>query len=212
MAVKQWRDTLRLAPDHGLAYFHLGELAANGHSCFGPEELARLSDLVKSGQGSALDRSHYCFALGAALDRQSRFDEAFPYFREANDLRKGLLQQQGRAFDARALRAKVDHVIAAFDEGFFRQAKDWGADTQMPIFVFGMPRSGSTLAVQILSSDPQVRGAGETQEFPRLLASLANGQGISLANHPFVRDQSTGANWQMSTLRRLPRSAKGQPV
>ena len=209
LAAKQWRETVRLAPDHGLAYFHLGELAANGHACLGPDELARLNDLVKSGKGSALDRSHYCFTLAAALDRQGRFDEAFSHYREANDLRKRLLQKQGRAFDARRLQAKVDHVIATYDEDFFRRANDWGADTQMPIIVVGMPRSGSTLAVQILSSDPQVCGAGESQEFPRLLATLADKERISLATQAVIRDQATARTLAASYLAGLSALGRG---
>jgi hypothetical protein len=124
-----------------------------------------------------VERSLFCFTLAGEHARAGHTDEAFAAYRQAYELRRGLLQDRGQAFDAARHRAYVDRLIAAFDPAYFRRAAGWGSDSELPVFVVGMPRSGSTLVEQILASHPQVFGAGELGELPRLTARLAKAAG-----------------------------------
>src|SRR5262249_52167108 len=82
------------------------------------------------------------------------------------DLRKSVLRERNQAFDAAQHEALVDSIIATQDEAYFEQTRGWGIPTDLPVFVVGMPRSGSTLVEQILASHPRVFGAGELGEVP----------------------------------------------
>jgi hypothetical protein len=81
-------------------------------------------------------------------------------------------QQTGAAFDAAAHRRRVDWLIRTFTPEFFRQVEGVGLDPETPVFIVGMPRSGTTLVEQILSRHPQVFGAGELRDVDRLAEAL----------------------------------------
>lgn len=104
-------------------------------------------------------RIRYCFALGKALDDIGEFDRAFAAYDEGNRLQhKALPMDEARAD------AMLDEILRVFDEKFFSERADWqgAADSRRtPIFIVGMPRSGTTLLEQILCSHPSVHGAGE---------------------------------------------------
>src|SRR5207253_8287090 len=117
-------------------------------------------------------RSQCAFALGSVLHKQGRYDEAFAYFQEGNDLRQLLLAQSGQAFDAAAHEALIDRIIATYDGAYFGRVGEWGLETELPVFIVGMPRSGSSVVEQILASHPRVYGAGEVGEVPLYIPRL----------------------------------------
>jgi tetratricopeptide (TPR) repeat protein len=171
-AVAHFRATLRIQPDHTMAYYNLSELAADGRYEFPPQDIANLRNLLAHEHASPLMRSVAGFALGAVLDAQGAYDEAFPVFAQANELRLQYLRATNRSFDPARHRAFVDDIIATFDRAYFERVQDWGTDTDLPVFVLGMPRSGTTLVEQILASHPAVFGAGELGEFPRIMSQV----------------------------------------
>jgi tetratricopeptide (TPR) repeat protein len=166
-SIQKLREILKLQPDHALAYFSLSEFAAEGRYQFTAEELWRIRSLIASERSHALVRSFCCFALASVLNKQGAYDDAFAYCKQGNDLRLGLMQAQNQAFDARANEAFVGRIIATEDAGYFQRTRGWGVITDLPIFIVGIPRSGSTLIEQILASHPQAFGAGETGAFCR---------------------------------------------
>jgi tetratricopeptide (TPR) repeat protein len=176
-AVSQYRKTLQLQPNHALVFYNLSQLVADGRAVFTLEELARLRGLVANYVGSAVERSTLAFALAAVLERQGAYDEAFQFYHRANEGRRQCLLEGNSAFDRMRYRAQVDRVIATFDEAYFRTVQNWGTNTDLPIFVLGMPRSGTTLVEQILASHPEVFGAGELGELPRIMLGLAQEPG-----------------------------------
>ena len=98
------------------------------------------------------------YALGKYFDDLGRHDEAFRHFRTANELTK----RHGAVYDGEKLRRRIDGLIAAFDGQFVRTPPRASASaSERPVFVLGMPRSGTSLAEQILASHPAVFGAGE---------------------------------------------------
>ena len=166
-AIAQFREALRLKPDHAMASYNLSELAGAGRHEFTAAELENIKAQTRSGRLPPADRVLHGFALGTVLDKQKAYDEAFGYFQEANDLQRRILEESKAAFDARLHEAQVANIIALYDGAFFEKAKNWGSDSEMPVFIVGMPRSGSTLVEQIVASHPRVFGWGESGDMHR---------------------------------------------
>ncbi|MGA2343962.1 MAG: tetratricopeptide repeat protein, partial [Steroidobacteraceae bacterium] len=97
------------------------------------------------------------FALGKYFDDVERYDEAFAHYLQAHELAK----RYGWKYDADKQARRVDRLISIFDAQFVRAAAARGSPSELPVFVIGMPRSGTSLAEQILASHPAVFGAGE---------------------------------------------------
>ena len=137
-----------------------------------PGEVERLSALAAGANAPATDRIAAGFALGKLLDEAERYDEAFEAYRAANDL---VLATTGKRYDRAALTAEVDRIIAA------APLPEAGNRSELPVFVVGMPRSGTSLVEQIAASHPLVHGAGELKDIGRIAASLNPGNARVLA-------------------------------
>lgn len=114
------------------------------------------------------------YALGKYFDDMEQYQSAFRHYREANELTK----RYGSSYDGAKLAARVDRLIGRFDAAFMRELPSHEAMqseaslSNRPIFIIGMPRSGTSLAEQILASHPQVFGAGEVRFWDDAFASL----------------------------------------
>jgi tetratricopeptide (TPR) repeat protein len=179
-AVAHYREALRLQPDQVHAYYSLSQLAAEGKYAFTPADHEQLRALLVSPSLSDLSRSVAGFALGTVLDAQGAYAEAFACFEQANELRRHWQRFNKRTFDADGHAALVNEAIATFDRAYFQRMRLWETATELPIFIVGMPRSGTTLVEQILASHPQVYGAGELGEFARIMYRLAGRNGNAL--------------------------------
>jgi tetratricopeptide (TPR) repeat protein len=113
-------------------------------------EMLRRNDLTNR------QRINLCFVVGRALDGLGDYEQAFDYFSRANKLRRA-----GLSFDRQRQRRFTQTMIDCCNSGFFSQRTDYGLSAEAPIFIIGMPRSGTTLVEQILSAQPQVFAAGE---------------------------------------------------
>ncbi|HKJ21480.1 MAG TPA: sulfotransferase, partial [Gammaproteobacteria bacterium] len=105
------------------------------------------------------------FMLGRLYDSAKEYDKAFPHFRTANGL-------STRRFDLAQFERYVDAIITTFSADFMARAPRAGNRSQRPVFIVGMPRSGTSLVEQILASHPDVFGAGELEEMHRIVADL----------------------------------------
>ncbi len=97
------------------------------------------------------------YALGKYFDDVREYDTAFGHFRLANELTK----RYGSTYDRARLTARVDEIIGRFDAQFLHRHQAGGSGSELPVFIIGMPRSGTSLTEQILASHPAVFGAGE---------------------------------------------------
>ncbi len=103
------------------------------------------------------DKAPYIhFALAKALEDCGDYVRAFEHLRQGNALKRGQIQ-----YDEPAIIELFQRVSAVFDRSLFDRFDGEGDPSSVPIFVLGMPRSGSTLIEQILASHPQIHGAGE---------------------------------------------------
>jgi tetratricopeptide (TPR) repeat protein len=126
------------------------------------EELARKSEALLPVQRCQLN-----FALAKAYDDLGRFDEAFACLRRGNALKR-----QRIAYDEVAVLGFFDRVRAIFDRTLLEARAESGCASSLPIFIVGMPRSGTTLVEQILASHPAVHGAGELRDLDLLVGEL----------------------------------------
>ena len=125
------------------------------------EALARRDDLPPD------RRSLLLFALAHAYERAGRHDESFPYLLEANRLRRSQI-----SYDERPGRRRFERVRHFVTAELIAEKSGQGALSELPIFILGFPRSGTTLVEQILASHPAVHGAGELTYMGELAAGL----------------------------------------
>jgi tetratricopeptide (TPR) repeat protein len=121
------------------------------------------------------------YALGKYFDDVKQFDAAFASYRQANELTR----RYGSRYDRAGLTERVDRIIKSFDAAQIRQCQSRGNASERPVFIVGMPRSGTTLTEQILASHPAVFGAGELTFWQTALtayeaAELKGGEGATL--------------------------------
>lgn len=117
------------------------------------EELLKLSTLEKLSEDNKV-LVHY--ALGKTFDEQKNYTDAFTHFKIANDIKKAR-----SPYDRAIAENHFKEMINLFTPDFLRSHKNFGTERDLPILIVGMPRSGTTLTEQILSSHPDILGAGE---------------------------------------------------
>ena len=164
-AADLYRRALARDPDSPEAWLHLSEIERFPP---GAPEIDRMEALLgRLGEGSQV-AAPLLFALGKAYDDIGEYDRAFARLDRANRIVAARLR-----YDPAKDEAWADRVIGGFDAATLRAKEGQGDPSPLPLFILGMPRSGSTLAEQILASHPQVHGAGEIAEVGRMLDDLA---------------------------------------
>jgi Flp pilus assembly protein TadD len=168
----EFETALSVDPNSSRALAGLAGLAEHGHHQLDDTDVARLRELLTRTDLPPEDVLRVHYALARALDNAGACDEAFEHYRQANELRKRELAARGIVFDRTDFPRQVDRLIDVFSRDFLARTAGWGMETDLPVFVVGMMRSGTTLAEQILASHPQVFGAGELTEITALLRTL----------------------------------------
>ncbi len=102
------------------------------------------------------DLINYHFGLGNIYEKNSSYDEAFIHYKKANDLVRGSINYSRKGFSSH-----VDRLISTYTTDYIKKIKEYGNKSDVPVFVVGMPRSGTTLVDQIISSHPDVSSVGE---------------------------------------------------
>jgi tetratricopeptide (TPR) repeat protein len=163
------RETLRRAAECGanpgpawLAYSDLVKFQSGDPAVAAME--ARLAEIERR---QPADAQPLHFALGKAYLDIGDSERAFAHLDAGNRLKRALL-----AYDADADRTHSAAVAAAFPAEIFERFAGAGARSATPIFVVGMPRSGTTLIEQILASHPAVHGAGELHALPEIVGGM----------------------------------------
>jgi len=121
--------------------------------------------LLKNERLSQSDHISLDYMLGALYDKQDDYDNAFQHYHNAN------LTLENR-FDRDGFARMVDNLINDFNVESIEQMPTSGCDSEVPVFIVGMPRSGTSLVEQILSSHPKVYGAGELNDIKNLASTL----------------------------------------
>jgi len=169
--IAAYRHSLALAPGFGEAWWSLANLKTIH---FAPADLAAMQSQLARTDLSADDRLHLHFALGKALEDAEQFEASFDHYAEANRVRRAIVP-----YDAAATTEYVERVSSIFTEDFVEPRRDWGCEAEDPIFVVGLPRSGSTLVEQILASHSAVEGTMELPDVIDIARSLATRPGTT---------------------------------
>lgn len=194
-----FEKAVALEPDNPLHHRALADAKTFGE---GDPQIAQMEAVLRR----ALPREgriNLHFALGKAYDETGRYADAFANFEKGNKLWRSMT-----AYDEAAEIASLEAVANAFPPGLFETLQGAGHPSELPVFVFGMPRSGTTLVEQILASHPQVFGAGEIGDIGVIAAGgylPANRTAFSLAPEA-LRD--TGARYAEKLRARAPEAAR----
>ena len=135
--------------------------------------IARIETLLADKELGEKDRCNLHFALGKAYDDLGERERAFENFASANRLKRATLD-----YDPAKLEDQFGEICRTFDAAFFAARRGYGDPCERPVFLVGMPRSGTTLVEQILASHGQIFGAGELPIIGRLAARLHRELGV----------------------------------
>jgi tetratricopeptide (TPR) repeat protein len=156
-----YRECLRLDPKYADAYWSLADLK---NYSFSDTEVQAMQSLLASPPAAATDQAQLHFALARALEQRERYPEAFHHYAAGNTLRR-----RTSPFSIEQFESKSRRIRACFDRDFFAARAAAGCEDPAPIFIVGLPRSGSTLVEQILASHSRVEG---TMELHNILAMV----------------------------------------
>lgn len=160
---KRWlHRTLTLAPGHAGV---LRELAQLKGLAPGDPHFTGLMDAIADDTDSPRRRAVLHMAAGASCHNVKAYEDAFEHYRTGNLLKDVV-------FDIRGYAGQIDSLIETFDAAHFARSACWGNPSEAPVFILGMPRSGTSLVEQILASHSSVHGAGEREEMLQLADGL----------------------------------------
>ncbi|HEY8698227.1 MAG TPA: sulfotransferase [Rhizomicrobium sp.] len=163
-AIATYRRAIELFPELGVAYWSLANLGAVR---FSDGDIAAMEAQAARADLPAGARVQFHYALGRAFEDRGAFERSFQHFRNGADLWRSTIE-----YDAASTLALTVAVKSLFTREFFAARASWGSLSRDPIFIVGMPRSGSTLVEQILSSHSAVEGTMELPDLPALAKRL----------------------------------------
>jgi tetratricopeptide (TPR) repeat protein len=181
---KEARTALRLEPRCGGAY----EQLANGLRKKLPEaDVEKMKELLAAGpEVREAARLSVLYGLGTWSDQVGQFELSAKCLDEANTLQHKALVQRGLAYNPAVHTEWVSQLLSVFTPAHFERTRGWGNDTDVPVFVLGLPRSGTTLAEQVLASHPSIHGADELRLARESYYALAATMGVDGEPHEAV--------------------------
>ncbi len=156
-ALREYRAAIALKPDFGEVYWSMANLKVFR---FEPKEVAAMEEQLKREDLPESANVHFRFALGKAYEDAGEFDRAWAHYHSGNQRQRPLVSYDPVGFESRH-----EQIAEVFSREFLERYAGQGFASDAPIFIVGLPRSGSTLIEQILASHSQVEG---TLELPTL--------------------------------------------
>jgi tetratricopeptide (TPR) repeat protein len=172
-AEKCFRTALQHEPNHAGA---MAQLATMLRSKLPDEDLAALRRLLDEPDMLDGKRAVLHFGLAQALDARKQYAEAAEHLRQGNALALAAWSKRGESYEGAKHAEFVSQMLATCSPALFERTRGLGLDSELPVFIVGLPRSGTTLIEQILASHSQVYGAGELrfarEDFESLPAAM----------------------------------------
>jgi tetratricopeptide (TPR) repeat protein len=162
--IAEYRAAAAARAGYGDAYWSLANLKTYR---FEDGELQRMRTAESAPDSLEVDRYHLCFALGKGLEDQQHYEQSFQYYARGNALKHAASRYQAKTIELNT-RLQIEVCTAEL----FARHQHGGVRAADPIFIVGLPRSGSTLIEQILASHSMVEGTHELADIPRMAAEL----------------------------------------
>jgi tetratricopeptide (TPR) repeat protein len=163
-AIGEYRTAAAARPGYGDAWWSLANLKTYA---FTAAELATMRAAEAAPATEQADRLHLCFALGKAYEDRREYQTSFDYYARGNALKRAGSRYRP---ELQELNTRLQSAVCTRE--LFERHRGSGAPAPDPIFIVGLPRSGSTLIEQILASHSQVEGTHELADVPRIVAGL----------------------------------------
>ncbi len=174
-AISVFRDAIKRNVSPAQAFHYLSTV--HTFSTNDPEP-DLIEDRIADPTLDEMERVSLHHSAGKMQSDLKRHDDAFAHFSKAKEI-------VGANFHIAKHRKTYDQVSSLFTPAFFDERKDFGVASERPVFIVGMPRSGTTLTEQIAASHPKVFGAGELSDVRQLITSIS---GSTIEGQAFVRE------------------------
>ena len=174
-AVAAYRECIDLKPNNGETYWSMANLKTYRLS---DEDIKTMESKVDLDEVDAESRVNFLFALAKAHEDRGNYERAWPYYVDGNAGRRAL-----EYYDPVQTEVTNDALIEVFDKPLFERNEGIGNPDASPIFVVGLPRSGSTLIEQILASHSMVEGTSELPYLGQVATSLSRNRADGV-NYP----------------------------
>ncbi len=194
-----FRAALRDHSRFTFAYYKLAELLGGK---LPQQDLAAQRRLLEETELTDAQRLWLHFGLAQVLDARGEYDEAAEHLDRGNALQLSEWRNCGREYDPKEHELLITRMIGVSTPDFFERVRGFGSESQLPVFIVGLPRSGTTLIEQILASHSQVFGAGEVTLARDTMASLG-GQGADFIEGLGRLDRETASRLASRHLERL---------
>ena len=162
LAVDRLERLLAAAPACAAAYHHIALIEP------GPRLRPRIESLLADPGLPKDDAIHCHFALGNIGDANGAFDQAFRHYQTANSLHR-----QSVVYEPEANTRLFERLMATYSKHFFERQQTLGNPSRQPVFIVGLPRSGTTLVEQVLASHRSIHGAGELESLAGVNHAIA---------------------------------------
>ena len=179
-AIEAYRHCIEQHPQYAEAYWSLANLKTFR---FDAREISAMKELLQNDGLPADARVQLHNALGLEAESAGNYEQAFDYFATGNDLRR-----QSESYDPVETEDLHDRTIDLFNATFFERHSEAGDTETSPVFIVGLPRSGSTLIEQILASHSKVEGTHELSVLGRLAQSTLK-RGDMLVKFPDILER-----------------------
>jgi len=164
--INSYNDAISFDKNFGEAYWSLANLKTYK---FSGEEILNMEKRVELTEVPEREKVHFLFSLGKAFEDMGSYDESFEYYKRGNDLNRGRT-----TYDPKAIEALSERLKLFFTADRFNKYKGSGDNSNSPIFIVGLPRSGSTLIEQILASHSKIEGTMELPNIMNIARKLGN--------------------------------------
>jgi len=164
--INSYKDAINYDENFGEAYWSLANLKTYK---FNTREIDQMEKRVDLPEVPEREKVHFLFSLGKAFEDAGNYDKSFNYYKKGNDLNRGRT-----TYDPKAIEALSDRLKLFFTKDKFEEYKSSGCNSGAPIFIVGLPRSGSTLVEQILASHSKVEGTMELPNIMNIARKLGN--------------------------------------
>ncbi len=164
--INSYKDAINYDGNFGEAYWSLANLKTYK---FNTREIDQMEKRVDLPEVPEREKVHFLFSLGKAFEDAGNYDKSFNFYKKGNDLNRGRT-----TYDPKAIEALSDRLKLFFTKDKFEDYKSSGCNSGAPIFIVGLPRSGSTLVEQILASHSKVEGTMELPNIMNIARKLGN--------------------------------------